>query len=175
MILVLVVGLPWGSVAQRRVKPLGIVAELDVTSHILTGVFPRRIGSAVDPLDFECGIERFREGIIEAGTHSAHRLADIEPGGGFGERFASVLRAAVAVKYRLGCQRVVACGNAESVDDELGAHVVGDRVADAFFGTAVDDGGQVAEALPGRQIMRLCQPGERGWSAGIRRGMTTNG
>ena len=87
MILVLVVGLAWGTVAQRRVKSLGIVAELDVAGHILAGVFPRRVGGAVDPLDFERGIERFREGIIEAGTHSAHRLADVEPGGGLGERF----------------------------------------------------------------------------------------
>src|SRR6187551_2036648 len=91
LILVLVVGLPWGSVAQRRVKSLGIVAELDVAGHICAGVFPCRVGGAVDPLDFERGIERFREGIIEAGTHSAHRWADVEPGGGFGERFASIL------------------------------------------------------------------------------------
>ena len=91
LILALVVGLAWGTVAQRRVKSLGIIAELDVSGHILAGVFPRRVGGAVDPLDFERGIERFREGIIEAGTHSAHRLADVEPGDGFGERLAEVL------------------------------------------------------------------------------------
>ena len=67
LILVLVVGFPWGSVAQCRVMSLGIVAELDVADHILAGVFFRRVGGAVDPLDFERGIERFREGIIEAG------------------------------------------------------------------------------------------------------------
>jgi hypothetical protein len=32
----------------------------------------------------------------------------------------------------------------QGVDDQLGAHVVGDRVPDAFFGAAVDDGGQEA-------------------------------
>ena len=64
----------------------------------------------------------------------------------------SALRAAVAVEYRFRRQRVVARGHAERVDDELGAHVVGDRVSNAFFGAAVDDGGQVGEALPGRQV-----------------------
>jgi hypothetical protein len=67
LILVVIIGLAWGTVAQRRVKSLGIVAEPDVPGHILAGVFPRRVGGAVDALDFERGIERFREGIIEAG------------------------------------------------------------------------------------------------------------
>ena len=77
LILVLVVGLPPGWVAQCQVKSLGIVAELDIAGRIPAGVFPRRVGGAVDPLHFERGIERFREGIIEAGTHSAHRLAGV--------------------------------------------------------------------------------------------------
>jgi tRNA G37 N-methylase TrmD len=51
-------------------------------------------------------------------------------------------------RFRL--QLVIVCGHAEGVDDQLGAHVVGDRVSNAFFGAAVDDRGQVGEALPGR-------------------------
>jgi hypothetical protein len=32
------------------------------------------------------------------------------------------------------------------------AHVISDRVADAFLGAAVDDGGQISETFPCRQI-----------------------
>jgi hypothetical protein len=35
------------------------------------------------------------------------------------------------------------------------AHVIGDRVPDAFLRAAVDDRGQVGKALPGRQIRNI--------------------
>src|SRR3954463_12163239 len=56
----------YGSPAPSEVA--WYVAELDVAGHNLAGVFHRRVGGAVDPLDLERGIERFREGIIEART-----------------------------------------------------------------------------------------------------------
>ena len=65
LILVVVVGLSWGSVAQRRVRPSGVVAELDVSGDVLSGVFFRWVHGSVDPLDFEGRVERFRESVVE--------------------------------------------------------------------------------------------------------------
>lgn len=57
LILVVIVGLSRGSVAERRVKSLGIVTKLDVSDHILSGVLPRWVRGAVDPFDLERGVE----------------------------------------------------------------------------------------------------------------------
>jgi hypothetical protein len=59
------VGFPWGSVAQRWVKPFGIVTELDLSGHVLAGVFPSWVHSPVHLLDFERGVERSCERIIK--------------------------------------------------------------------------------------------------------------
>ena len=53
LIPVLVVDLLRGSVAERRVETLRIVAELDVPCHILPGMFTCRIDSAVHPLNLQ--------------------------------------------------------------------------------------------------------------------------
>jgi hypothetical protein len=52
-------------VAQRWVKPFGIVTELDLSGHVLAGVFPSWVHSPVHLLDFERGVERFCERIIK--------------------------------------------------------------------------------------------------------------
>ena len=59
------VNLLWGSVAECRVETSGIVAELDIAGYIFAGVFPCRVHGSVDPLDFQCRVERFRLRIIE--------------------------------------------------------------------------------------------------------------
>jgi len=95
-------------------------------------------------------------------------VAHVESSGSVGERLTEILRPAVAVEYRLRRQLVVACGHPERIDDQLGAHVVGDRVSDAFFGAAIDNGGQVAEALPARQIRDIRVPRTQEEGAGCR-------
>src|SRR5437763_3577628 len=69
-----------------------------------------------------------------------------------GERFAEILRASIGVKNRSGLQAVVAGGHAQRVDDQFRAHVISDRVPDAFLGAAVDDRGQISKTLTRRQI-----------------------
>jgi hypothetical protein len=63
-----------------------------------------------------------------------------------------VLRASIGVENRFRFEAIVAGGHAERIDDQVGAHMVGDRVTNTFFGAAVDDRGQVGKTLPGRQI-----------------------
>ena len=50
---VLVVNLLRGSVAERRVETLRIIAELDVPGHVFAGVFPCGIDGAMHSLDFQ--------------------------------------------------------------------------------------------------------------------------
>jgi hypothetical protein len=47
------------------VESFGIVAELDVSGHVLAGVFPSWVHNPVHPLNFERSVERFRERIIK--------------------------------------------------------------------------------------------------------------
>ena len=42
-----------GSVAERRVETLRIIAELDVPGHIFAGVFPCGVDGAMYSLDFQ--------------------------------------------------------------------------------------------------------------------------
>jgi hypothetical protein len=60
-------------------KTLAIVADLDVPGNILSRYIPRRVGGPVHPLDLHRGVERFRQGIIEAYAGPAGRLADAQP------------------------------------------------------------------------------------------------
>src|SRR3954470_9810590 len=65
---------------------------------------------------------------------------------------AHILRSTVGVEYRVVGERVVAGGHLQRVDDQVGAHVLGQGVADARLGVAVDHCGQIQPAFPGRQV-----------------------
>jgi hypothetical protein len=52
--------------------------ELDVSDYIFAGVFSGWVHGPVDSLNFERGVERFRERIIETRTNAAYRLPDAE-------------------------------------------------------------------------------------------------
>ena len=56
-----------------------IVPDLDVAGNIVAGLLSRRVDCAVHALDFQCGIERLSEGIVEADSGAPHRLADPQP------------------------------------------------------------------------------------------------
>ena len=60
--------------------------------------------------------------------------------------------AAVGMKNAAGNEDVVAGRHRHRVGDQAGPHVVGHGVADDFPVEAVDDGGQVKPALPGRDV-----------------------
>src|SRR6266496_4199924 len=154
------IGLVWCAVAEGRVEPLGVVAELDVPGDVLSGVFPGRVGCAVDPLDLYCGVEGFGLGVIVADTGTSDRPAQPEFLGVLGECFGGVLGAAVGVEYGVLGKGVVGGGHVQRSDDEIGAHVVGHRVADARFRVTVDDGRQIEPSLPGADVGDV--PDERG-------------
>ena len=87
-----------GPIAERRVETFAIVAELDVSGYICAGVFACRIHGAVDSFHLQCSVERLRLRVIETRSGATDRAADVELGGGAGERFAGVLGAAIGVK-----------------------------------------------------------------------------
>ena len=87
-----------GPIAERRVETFAIVAELDVSGYICAGVFACRIHGAVDSFHLQCRIERLRLRVIETRSGATDRAADVELGGGAGERFAGVLSAAIEWK-----------------------------------------------------------------------------
>ena len=105
--LILVVGASflWGSVAQRRVKPFGIVAELDVACHVFAGVFTRWVYSAVHALDLQRRIERFRLRVIKTRSYPPHRMTKVELIDDLGERLAEILRASIGVEIAADCRQ----------------------------------------------------------------------
>jgi len=72
---------------------------------------------------------------------ASDRSTDAEFGGRFSERPTCILRAAIGVEYRAVGERVVPGGHLQGVDDQIGAQVLGERVADAGLGVTVDHRG----------------------------------
>lgn len=132
--------------------------QLDASDYIVAGVFAGWVHGPVGSLNFERAVKRFRERIIETGINATNRLPDVELGGCVGEGMTEILRASIGVENRSRLQAVVAGGHAQRIDDQIGAHMVGDRVTNTFFGAAVNDSGQVGKSLPGRQIRDIGAP-----------------
>ncbi len=59
-------------------QSMGIVPELDVPSHVLTGVIPGRVDGAVDTLVLQRREERLGHGIIVAYARTANRVPQAE-------------------------------------------------------------------------------------------------
>ncbi len=62
----LVKGLLRSPVGECRMETNPIVPELDVPCNVLPCFLPCRISSPVNALDFQRGIERFRQAVVEA-------------------------------------------------------------------------------------------------------------
>ena len=62
------------------------------------------------------------------------------------------MRSPVAVEDAALGQLAAAGGHDQGIDDQVGAHVLGHRVARHLAGGQIDHGGQVQPALPGRQV-----------------------
>jgi hypothetical protein len=76
---VLVVDFLRSPIAEYRMKPCPIIAELDIPRTVFPCSLPGRVNGTVDTLDFQGYIERFREGIVKADPSPADGLADPEP------------------------------------------------------------------------------------------------
>src|SRR6266550_9568921 len=61
---VLVEGLLRSPVGECRMETSPIVPELDVPCNVLPCFLPCRVSSPVDALDFQRGIERFRQAVV---------------------------------------------------------------------------------------------------------------
>jgi hypothetical protein len=83
-------------------------------------------------------------------------MAQVELVNRLGERTTEILRPVIGVEYRFRAQVMIARRHTQGVDDQLRAHVLGDRVPDAFFGAAVDNGRQVSESFPSGQVRIMC-------------------
>ena len=75
-----------------------IVAQLDIPRNILERLLPRRVSRAVDALNFQRGIERFGQAVVEAYPGPANGLADPEPFQDRRELGGSIVAAAVGMK-----------------------------------------------------------------------------
>jgi hypothetical protein len=69
-----------------------------------------------------------------------------------------VYRAAVRVCDQAGSWSAEALGHLERVEDELGAHVRRELPADDRAAVAVEDEGQVDEAVPGADVGQIGDP-----------------
>ena len=93
-------------------ESFGIIAKLDVSGHVLTGMFPGWVHRPVHSLNFECGVERFGECIVETRTDASDRLSDIELSGRLSEGLAEILGTAIGVEDSSRFEAVVASGHA---------------------------------------------------------------
>jgi hypothetical protein len=75
-----------------------IVAEFDVPGNILSRLLSRRVSCPVNTLDFQRGIERFRQAVVETYPGAAHSLADPQPVQDSSELAGSVIAAAAGMK-----------------------------------------------------------------------------
>src|SRR5262249_34853964 len=85
-------------VPERRMETSPIIPELDVPRNVFPRFPDRRVRSPVHPLDFHCGVERFRESIVETRPGASHGLADSQPVQDRGELGGRVIAAAVRVE-----------------------------------------------------------------------------
>ena len=60
-------------------KASPIIPELDIACDVLPCFLPRWVNGAVDPLDFQGRVERFRQGIVKSDACPAHGLAYPQP------------------------------------------------------------------------------------------------
>ena len=77
-----------------------IIAELDPPRNIFPGMLAGRVNGAVDQLDFQRTVDRFRQRIVIADSRAADGLAYPEPLQRVSELAGRVIAAAVAVEYR---------------------------------------------------------------------------
>ena len=85
-------------IAERRVQASPIIPELDIACDVLPCFLSRRVNGAVNPLDLQGSVERFRQGIVKADASPAHGLADPKPGEHIGELGGRIITAPVGVK-----------------------------------------------------------------------------
>src|SRR3954468_3908810 len=111
-----------------------------------------RIHGAVDPLDFDGGVERLGQGVVETAAGASNRAADCQLSGDGRERLGCVLSAPVGMEDHAVGEGIVAGGHRQGVNDQFGAQMVGHRVADAGLGVAVDHGGQIQPPGPGPEV-----------------------
>ena len=78
-----------------------IIPEIDIASDVLPCFLPGRVNGAVDPLDFQRRVERFRQGIVKANACPAHGLADPQPAQDRRELYRGVI-AAMPLSYAGG-------------------------------------------------------------------------
>src|ERR1700690_359487 len=88
-------------------KPAPIVAELYVANNVSYGFFDRCVPHSVDTLDFDSGIERLSESVIEATACTAYRKPHIDRLRSLREIARSILRPAIGMKYAFLDERVV--------------------------------------------------------------------
>ena len=137
---------------------MSIVADLDVLRNAVLGCLMVWVAGLVDAFDFQCGVEGFCHCVVPADSGAAHGPSDVELFACSGELCGRVLHSVIGVEDAAGFESVVAGGHFQGVADEVGAHMVGDRVAEDGFGVAVDDGGEVGPSVPRGDIGDVSVP-----------------
>src|SRR6266851_4258427 len=129
-------------------KTSPIVAEFDVSRNVCLRLLSRRIGCPVNPLDFNCRVERFGERIIITDTRPADRLPYPQPAQDRSEISGRVIAAAVAVKDSAGRETGVAGGHLNRRRDQRRLVIIIHRPSDDPACRAVDHGRKVQPSLP---------------------------
>src|ERR1035438_7597391 len=133
-------------------KASPIVAELDVPRNVCLRLLSRRIGRAVNALDFNCRVERLGERIVIADTCPADRLPYAKPVQDLSELSGRIIAAAVAVKDSTRRETEVTGGHLNRRSDQRCLVIIIHRPPDYLACRAVDHGGEVQPSFPRSDI-----------------------
>src|SRR6266516_2058757 len=145
------------AVAEGAVQP-GAVVPGDVLDDRPPGGSLGGPGLEVEQLALDRGEKRFRKSVVPALAGAAMGQLHRTAAGQASELGGGVLAAPVGVEDHsrrrvAGSDRVCQCRR-----DELGAQVIGYRIADDPAGGDVDHGGQIQPPLPGADVGYVTAP-----------------
>ena len=136
------------AVPEHGVPSSTVVKPFDVSDDVAASLWFLGIRGAVNTLVFEHREEAFVHTVVPAHARAAHRGAHPPASHQSPKLGRRVDAAAVRVPNRVRLNQGRRGGIPESIRDEFGANMVGDRPADDLLRRAVNDSRQVDEALP---------------------------
>src|SRR5689334_12006434 len=137
-----------------------VVVRLDIFEHGRLEFVNCRPWPSVDEFLFQGCEERFGDRVVVTDSGASDRGPYAVGSAEFTEFGAGVLGAAVGMENDAGWRVAVGDRHAQRIDDQVRAHVVGERKADHAPRVAVDHRGQERPASPGLDVGDVPDPGQ---------------
>ena len=147
-----------GEIGEGGVFSLGVVVGVDELEDFDLGVCGGVEAAALEHFVFEGADEGLGRGIVVGVGAGGHALAEASLGESVAEGGGAVLAAAVAVEDGVFCGAGLE-SLVKSVEDEIGAEVVGEFPAEDASGVEIDDDGEIEPTGGGGDEGDVAGPG----------------